>query len=131
VILKYPEELIRPGAISIVRMHLGYEPHPVVLWQESNGEVIIRCDSHIYPLKEISVSNPIARLREALGYAKFTNVEVKEATLDLIKTIETDLTVESTYEPSTETETAEKSLAEVMNDADESTSENEGEEDVE
>jgi hypothetical protein len=92
---------------------------------------VVRWNITFTLLRRCPVSNPIARLREALGYAKFTNVEVKEATLDLIKTIETDLTVESTYEPSTETETAEKSLAEVMNDADESTSENEGEEDVE
>jgi len=44
-------DLYRPGAYAITKMNLGYEPHPLVVYQEKSGEVIIiRCDE--FPIEK-------------------------------------------------------------------------------
>lgn len=40
-------DLYRPGAINAYNSLAGYEPHPVIIFQDFDYEVIVRCDNFI------------------------------------------------------------------------------------
>jgi hypothetical protein len=78
--------------------------------------VCLKVNTHL--IGDHIMSAPLAKVREALAYAKFTSSDVRNSLLDLLKAIEAD-TVELSYEPSSEVEIAVTSLQETMDEADE------------
>jgi hypothetical protein len=59
----------------------------------------------------------IQTLRNALGYAKFKNDEIRDSTLNLVTTIGHELQTEE-YEPGAAVESAQNQLEDALNNAD-------------